>query len=98
MRTPPGIQSHVLPLNALHALTKQPVPVRHRAELLDVGIEAQERADQEQAVTRRVEDAVLHADGRDLHRLLDRMKVMWIIHPVLQYRLRSEEHTSELQS
>ena len=59
---------------------------------MDVGIEAQERADQEQAVTRRVEDAVLHADGRDLHRLLDRMKVMWIIHPVLQYWLKKDIH------
>ena len=43
---------------------EQAVVVRHGAELLEVGVEADERAHQEHAVPGRLEDAVLEADRR----------------------------------
>jgi hypothetical protein len=52
-------EGNILPLHALHTLSKQPVPVPHRTNLLDIGIKSQERTNQEQAVTWGIENAVL---------------------------------------
>src|SRR6516165_4736008 len=66
---------------------ENPPPVRHGAELLDVGLETDQRPYQEQPMPGRSIESVLDRDGRDLDRLFERPVASEVVCAIFEERL-----------
>ena len=63
--------------------------------MLDVGFQPEQRAHEQQAVARRLEQAVAQADIGHLARLVERVEIARVVNPVFEHRLEDQIHDAD---